>query len=213
MTLRVRNKGEAARALRKEAEDRERRQLRAATRVALTMEREVKRTLSAPPGPDGLFGPTGAAGSALAVRHGRLRNSVNSGVRASRIGGKLNLVSFAGTPIAYAKIHEYGGTIKGRPLLFIPTKYARQFSHLLRGHVVKRGHSPTTATLYKSAIFKSRGGSLFVWAIQGRGARYNVKPIALLVPKVEMRKREPFGATFRRIVEQLRAIVIREVTA
>lgn len=214
MSVRVTNPGREVERLRRLAEARTRRQVSVARRVALTMERATKQALSAPPGPSGLFGPSGAAGSGgLAVRSGFLRNSVNSGVRMVSSGRRQRLESYTGTPVPWAPIHEHGGTIHGRPLLYIPTMFASKFTHLLRGHAVKRGHSKSTAQLYKSAIFRSRRGSLFVWAIQGRGARLNIKPLALLTPKVEMPKREPFAATFRRIVSDLRAMVIREVTA
>jgi hypothetical protein len=173
-------------------------------RVTLKLERDVKRDgFTGHADDNAFFGKGGATGDALAVRTGQARRSV-----VQRVFTKaLAVVGVVGSPLAYVHMHEFGGTVRGKPYLRIPTGYAKTPSGVDRYAGISARAIPNTA------IFRSRAGNLFVWEVGSARAKASGRaiPLYLLKTSVKLRARHMFKNALTKnrsyIHEQFRGVV------
>jgi len=151
---------------------------RAVGRATKAIEADVKRnSFTAKRGAaGGLLRPGGIGG--LAVNTGEARASITSQTFRMQPGARSQTVAVIGSPIRWLPIHEYGGVIRGRPWLAIPTIYAKRYAG-----------RPTR-------IFRSKRGTLFVWAMFRRA---KPKPVKMLLREVRMPARAMFGKSVERM--------------
>lgn len=161
---------------------------RAMTRAVSVQERDLKAvSLTGAKGSHSFWGTTGARASNLGVRSGFLRGSVTS--RVFEAGEEL--VGVVGTPVRYARAHERGATITGRPFLKIPTRWGQTRAGVSRGR------------LAGEFVLRSRAGRLWVAARIGR--RLELRHL-LHRGTVVLRARGMFAASARRARGAVRAI-------
>jgi len=162
-------------------------------RVVKSIEREVKvKGLGGSSRENSLFGKIGAApGSGqLSQVTGTARKTL-----VSRVFTQLTkVVGVVGTPLAYVAMHEFGGEVRGNPLLRIPTKFSKKNS----GQDRLQGRSARTLG-DKARAWRSRAGNLFVWEIGTARAKAAGRPIPLylLKPSVTLKKRGMFKRALR----------------
>lgn len=146
----------------------------------------------------GLFRMGGVDG--LAVDKGHLRSSIHSRVfiAGDTISGAV------GSNVPWLPIHEYGGTIEGKPWLRIPTKYAAMFGFIGRGFALKsRPRGPSTAgKVYRTFFRLTKSGALFLFVNRPHDG-YKITPLYLLVRRVTMPARRMFQQTVERVAPTL----------
>ena len=98
-------------------------------------------------------------GRVLRYRSGNLARSVTRTVKPSKRQGLKIEWSAGGGRVKYARIHEFGGVIKGRPWLRIPLtqggKTRRKGDRITRGGVILRRGQPV-AVLRRSVVMPKR---------------------------------------------------------
>lgn len=157
-------------------------QTAAMERATLLVHARLLTQMSGAPTYNDLFGRSGAAGRRLGTVTGNAKRTL---VRRVFVRGKT-VVGVVGSPEQYVALHEFGGTISGKPLLRIPTKYSKKAS----GQDVLAGRG--ARTLSNTRIFRSRKGNLFIWEVDTPRARASPKgiiPLYLLKPSVTYRAR------------------------
>lgn len=166
------------------------------------VESDLKTTsLRGEKGSDPFWGVTGASGNSLGVRSGSLIRSIRA-----RVFSTMNaLVGTVGSPLPYAKLHEEGGTVQGKPWLLIPTALLQRAGS---GTSILAGRS--ARTLPNTTVIPGKSGNL--WIIEtgtprARAAREILgQPLrlAMLVHSVRQRARRPFWATLQRTLPRVR---------
>jgi phage gpG-like protein len=112
------------------------------------------------------------SGQALKVRSGTLRGSVAMKV----IDRGKELYVQVGTNKSYARIHEYGGTITGRPWLTIPLPEAKTAAGVVR---------MTARSWPDTFIQKSKAGNIIIFQNQGD----DIIPLFVLKRSVDIPER------------------------
>lgn len=132
-----------------------------------------------------LSGPTGP--SSVRSRSGQLRRSLD-GIVTDSGANRMTMTMFFGGGVPYARIHEYGGTIRPTRAqnLAIPVGDA-----LTRAGVSRYGSPTSIWGALKFVLNKKTGKKLLAQA--GRG-KLNV--LFVLVPEVTLPPRLNFGKTF-----------------
>lgn len=152
-------------------------------------------------GSDPFWGVTGASGNSVGVRSGSLIRSIRARVYAA-MGA---LVGTVGSPLPYAKLHEEGGTVQGKPWLLIPTALLQRAGS---GTSVLAGRS--ARTLPNTTVIRSKTGNLWIAEVGTARSRLASEllghPIllALLRHSVKHRARRPFWATLQRTLPRVR---------
>jgi hypothetical protein len=173
-------------------------------RVTLKFERDLKRdTMTGTAGSNELFGKTGGAGDSLATVTGHAKRSI---VR--RVFAKvLQVVGVVGSPLSYVRMHEVGGTVRGKSYLRIPTKFAKTAAG------ADRNAGRSARAIPNTAIFRSRSGNLWVWEVgtaRAKASPRGIIPLYLLKPSIKLRARHMFRNTLGKnrtyIREQFRAV-------
>ncbi len=174
--------------------------------ITLTLQREITRTLNqhasnrtslngaAPAG-----GPPGKATGTLARSWGVDAVKDESGL-ADPIRPRMSL----GSNLVYARIHEYGGTIHGRPLLTIPIHPAAKSASA-------QGLSARQA--FPDADFIARKGKppLIVRFIDGKKTRWEI--LYVLVPSVTLPARPYLAPSVAAVQPQAQAIADKHIAA
>jgi len=172
--------------------------------VTLRLERTLKVDhLTGQAGEHPLFGKTGAKGNALAVVTGHTRNTIVRAVftRAKHVQGVV------GSPLKSFAVHEYGATVRGKPYLRIPTRFAKTASGQDR-------LGPRSArTLGNTFIARTKAGNLFIFergTPRAEASPRGILPLYLLKPTVKLRARhmlrETLKANITYIREQFRGV-------
>lgn len=150
---------------------------------------KAKQTIQSRMVKEHMSGPTGP--SSVSVRSGQLRRALD-GVVSESGGKRMTLLMFFGGGVPYAKIHEYGGTVrpKNAQNLAIPVGDAKTRAGNSR-------HSGPMAiwTALRFIVNKKTGKKLLIDASTGR--KQKIKVLFVLVPQVVIPARLNFGKTFK----------------
>ena len=173
-------------------------------RVTLKLERDLKRdALTGTAGSNDLFGKVGAAGDALATVTGQAKQTLVRRVFAKT----LQVVGVLVSPLAYIRLHEVGGVVRGKQYLRIPTKFAKT------GAGADRNAGRGARAIENTAIFRSRSGNLWIWEVgtaRAKASPRGIIPLYLLKPSIKLRARHMFRNTLtknrRYIREQFVAV-------
>jgi len=170
-------------------------QARAMQVTVTRMASDLKRNeLTGKAGASGFWGKTGAGGDSLAVVTGHTRRTIVSRV----FSRALSIIGVIGSPLKSFAMHEFGGTIRGRPYLRIPTAWMKKPS----GQDRLSGRS--ARTLPGTAVFRSRAGNLFVWQRRPTGP----VPLYMLKTSVKLRARHMLGHLLKRSRALIRGNVL-----
>lgn len=134
------------------------------------------------------------SGDKLMRRTGQLARSFIAKVGGSRLGNLFGLVE---TDSKYAKIHEFGGTIRptNARFLTIPTEFNKTAAGVMRKNarqLMSEG---------KSFFQKSRNGNLMLFTQTARG---QLKPMFMLKESVTIPARLGFRETAEKWLEKLK---------
>lgn len=180
---------------------------RAMNVITKSIDRDMKqRWLAGVAGQNDLFGRTGATSmTQLGKVVGTARKTLVSRV----FTHFTRVVGVVGTPLAYVAMHEFGGTVTGKPLLRIPTKFSKKNS----GQDRLQGRSARSLG-DKAKIWRSRAGNLFIWEVGTARAKAAGRPIPLylLKPSIKLRARHMFKHALKAARPMIRATFANAVS-
>lgn len=179
---------------------------RAVQRSSVLLSRETRLQLSGKGGSDPFLGRKGAAAPFLGVRSGGTRSRITPGGRVYRSGNTYT--SAVGSPDAYMKTHEEGGTItpKSSKFLRIPLAAAQTSAG------VDRQAGRGLRSVPDLFVVRTLGGRLLIARNRGRGLnRGRVEFLYLLVRSVTLPARRPFAAVRNRVAPTVNAMTGGEV--